>query len=131
MRHAASMPPRALHQTEAKQHEADDPRRKVCGAPPLPEPCRTSVTASAMARRGLGGVGPGHRLRLRARLALMAISCNLLVGYGERRKGELFLFVLPVIVSLSFFVIADLDSPLGGVIRVAPQNLMAASQSKK
>jgi hypothetical protein len=66
-----------------------------------------------------------------AMLALMAISCNLLVGYGERRKGELFLFVLPVIVSLSFFVIADLDSPLGGVIRVAPQNLMAASQSMK
>jgi hypothetical protein len=54
-----------------------------------------------------------------------------LVDYGERRKGELFLFVLPVIVSLSFFVIADLDSPLGGVIRVAPQNLMAASQSVK
>jgi hypothetical protein len=66
-----------------------------------------------------------------AMLALMAISCNLLVGYGERRKGELFLFALPVIVSLSFFVIADLDSPLGGVIRVAPQNLMAASQSMK
>jgi hypothetical protein len=67
----------------------------------------------------------------RAMLGLMAISCNLLVGYGERRKGELFLFVLPVIVSLSFFVIADLDSPHGGVIRVSPQNLMAASQSMK
>ena len=66
-----------------------------------------------------------------AMLGLMAISCNLLVGYGERRKGELFLFVLPVIVSLSFFVIADLDSPRGGVIRVSPQNLMAASQSMK
>ena len=64
-------------------------------------------------------------------LALMAISCNLLVGYGERRKGELFLFVLPVIVSLSFFVIADLDSPRGGVIRVDPQNLLAALQSMK
>src|ERR1700739_4277455 len=60
-----------------------------------------------------------------AMLALMAISCNLLVGYGERRKGELFLFVLPIIISLSFFVIADLDSPFGGVIRVYPQNLVA------
>jgi len=27
-----------------------------------------------------------------AMMALMAMSCNLLVGYGERRKGELFLF---------------------------------------
>jgi hypothetical protein len=66
-----------------------------------------------------------------AMLALMATSCNLLVGYGERRKGELFLFILPVVVSLSFFVIADLDSPRGGVIRVHPQNLLAASQSMK
>ena len=64
-------------------------------------------------------------------MALMAISSNLLVGYGERRKGELFLFVLPAIVSLSFFVIADLDSPRGGVIHVSPQNLLAASQAMK
>jgi hypothetical protein len=66
-----------------------------------------------------------------AMMALMAISSNLLVGYGERRKGDLFLFVLPAVVSLSFFVIADLDSPRGGVIRVYPQNLVAASQSMR
>jgi hypothetical protein len=66
-----------------------------------------------------------------AMMALMAISSNLLVGYSERRKGELFLFVLPAVISLSFFVIADLDSPRGGVIRVYPQNLLAASQSMK
>ncbi len=64
-----------------------------------------------------------------AMMALMAISCNLLIGYSERRKGELFLYVLPVIVSISFFLIADLDSPRGGVIRVHPQNLLAAAQS--
>jgi hypothetical protein len=66
-----------------------------------------------------------------ALMALMAISCNLLVGYGERRKGELFLFVLPVVVSISFFLIADLDSPRGGVIRVHPQNLLATAQTMK
>lgn len=64
-------------------------------------------------------------------LALMAISSNLLVGYSERRKGELFLFVLPAVVSLAFFVIADLDSPRGGVIRESPQDLIAAPQSMK
>jgi hypothetical protein len=64
-------------------------------------------------------------------LALMAISSNLLVGYSERRKGELFLFVLPAVVSLAFFVIADLDSPRGGVIRVSPQGLIAAPQFMK
>ena len=62
-------------------------------------------------------------------MALMAISCNLLVGYGERRKGELILFVLPVVVAAALFLIADLDSPRGGAIRVHPQNLQAVVQS--
>jgi hypothetical protein len=66
-----------------------------------------------------------------AMMALMAISCNLLVGYSERRKGELLLFILPFVISVAFFLIADLDSPRGGVIRVHPQNLLAASQSMK
>ena len=64
-----------------------------------------------------------------ALMALMAISCNLLVGYGERRKGSLILFVLPTIMSIAFFLIADLDSPRGGTIRVHPQNLRATMQS--
>jgi len=66
-----------------------------------------------------------------AMMALMAVACNLLVGYGERRKGELFLFILPVVVSIAFFLIADLDSPHGGVIHVHPHNLLAAAQSMK
>jgi len=32
-----------------------------------------------------------------------------------------------VLVSVSFFLIADLDSPRGGVIRVSPQNLRSLS----
>jgi len=31
--------------------------------------------------------------------------------------------VLPLVVAISFFLIADIDSPRGGVIRVRPQNL--------
>ena len=53
----------------------------------------------------------------------------LLVGYGERRKGETILFILPLVFARAFFLIADLDSPRGGVIRVHPHNLMAASQA--
>jgi hypothetical protein len=64
-----------------------------------------------------------------AMMVLMAVSCNLLVGYGEQSKGSMILFVLPVVVSVAFFLIADLDSPRGGVIRVVPQNLEAAAQS--
>ena len=54
-------------------------------------------------------------------MGLMAICCNLLVGYGERHKSVLVLLILPVIVSISFLLIADIDSPRGGIIRVLPQ----------
>ena len=64
-----------------------------------------------------------------AMMAVMAMSCNLLIGYGERRKGELILFVLPAVVAAALFLIADLDNPHGGVIRVHPQNLRATAQS--
>jgi hypothetical protein len=64
-------------------------------------------------------------------MAAIAICSNLLVGYGARHtegKAMLF-FVLPVVVSISFFLIADIDSPRRGVIRVEPQNLIALAQT--
>ena len=63
-------------------------------------------------------------------MGLVAISCNLLFGYGERSRGPLAL-VLPIIVSVSFFLIADIDTPRAGIIRVLPQNLLALSQTMK
>jgi hypothetical protein len=58
----------------------------------------------------------------------IAIGCNLLIGYGAHRTSMLFI-VLPVAVSISLFLIADIDSPRGGVIRVQPQNLIKLSQN--
>jgi len=66
-----------------------------------------------------------------AMMGLIAISCNVMLGYGERRRASLLLLVLPIIVSISLFLIADIDSPRGGVIRVLPQNLIALSPSLK
>jgi hypothetical protein len=64
-------------------------------------------------------------------MAAIAICCNLLVGYSVRGlKGEsILLLVLPLVVSIAFFLIADIDSPRGGVIRVYPQNLLSLSES--
>jgi hypothetical protein len=62
-------------------------------------------------------------------MSAIAIVCNLLVGYGARRKDWRVFFVLPLAISISFFLIADIDSPRGGGIRVAPQNLLSLSQS--
>jgi hypothetical protein len=61
-------------------------------------------------------------------MGLIAVSCNLLIGYGEHRTRAFVLLILPVIVSFALFLIADIDSPRGGVINVPPQNLIAASQ---
>jgi hypothetical protein len=61
-------------------------------------------------------------------MGLTAIFSNLLLGYRERKTDPLVLAVLPVIVSVAFFLIADIDSPSGGVIRVTPRNLLAVSQ---
>ena len=63
-----------------------------------------------------------------ALLAAIAISCNLLIGCGAHRRPPLFT-VLPLVVSLSFFLIADIDSPRGGVIRMLPQNLVRLSHT--
>jgi hypothetical protein len=64
-------------------------------------------------------------------MAAIAICCNLLIGYSahQTRPRAVRFFVLPMVVSISFFLIADIDSPRGGVIRVKPQNLLSLSQS--
>jgi hypothetical protein len=62
-------------------------------------------------------------------MGAIAICSNLLLGYTSRRcddKNKRSV-ILPLIVSVSFFLIADLDAPRGGIIRVSPQNLMSLS----
>jgi hypothetical protein len=61
----------------------------------------------------------------------VAIACNLLVGFVEKRTSKLTLLVLPSIVAVALVLIADIDSPRGGIIRVTPQNLTALYQSFK
>ena len=62
-------------------------------------------------------------------LIAIAIFCCGLIGYRGGQEGLRLLAALPVIVSVSFFLIADIDSPRLGVIRVPPQNLISLSQS--
>lgn len=76
-----------------------------------------------------------NRIPLEARILLLAIAlcCTVMLGYGTRSakaKGFLFL-VLPFVVSLSYFLIIDIDSPRSGVIRVIPENLMSLAESMR
>jgi hypothetical protein len=62
---------------------------------------------------------------------VIGLCCNLLIGYCIRRTGMEFVvfLVLTLVLSISFFLIADIDSPRRGIIRVVPQNLISLSQS--
>jgi hypothetical protein len=66
-------------------------------------------------------------------MGALAVCCCLLVGYGSHGRGKLVLAVLPFIVSVAFFLIADIESPRHGMIRVHPHNLesLAASLGKQ
>jgi hypothetical protein len=62
-------------------------------------------------------------------MAAIAVSCNLLIGYGAHGRDWRTLLIVPVVVSITFFLISDIDSPRGGAILVAPHNLISLSQS--
>ena len=65
-------------------------------------------------------------------MVAIAICCNLLVGYGSRgvtEEGAKLLLVLPFVASIAFMLIADIDTPRHGIIRVNPQNLISLAES--
>nr|WP_284507355.1 hypothetical protein [Caballeronia sp. ATUFL_M2_KS44] len=66
-----------------------------------------------------------------ALMVIIGFFCNVLIGYGTRstNPGRRFLLIMPLIVSISFTLIADIDSPRNGLIRVSPQNLISTSAS--
>jgi hypothetical protein len=64
-----------------------------------------------------------------ALMLLIAICCTFLIGWGARQTDRRLLLIVPIAVSVAFFLIAEIDSPHAGVIRVVPQNLSSLSQS--
>ena len=66
-----------------------------------------------------------------ALMLAIAICSTMLVGVGAHsaREGRGLLVILPLVLSIAFFLIADIDAPRQGVIRVIPQNLELLLQS--
>ncbi len=64
-------------------------------------------------------------------MAAIAICCNFLVGYGVRnaKRERNLLLVMPLVVSISFLLIADIDAPRGGLIHVKPLNLESLAET--
>jgi hypothetical protein len=64
-------------------------------------------------------------------LFAIAIFCNALLGFGIRLPNVKLLMILPLVVAVAFFLIADIDSPRRGTIHVQPQNLETLRESLK
>ena len=64
-------------------------------------------------------------------LLAIGIGCDLMIGYTSRRPSQerLLSFILPLFVAISFLLIADIESPRAGLIRLEPSNLLILSQS--
>ena len=64
-------------------------------------------------------------------VVLIAVCATVLVGIGTRRGNQFphLVMVLPLVISLALFLIADIDSPRRGIIRVVPQNLESLAHS--
>lgn len=66
-----------------------------------------------------------------ALMSAIAVCSTVLVGIGARQAKAIsrLLMIVPFVVSIAFFLIADIDSPRRGVIRVIPENLLSLSQA--
>jgi hypothetical protein len=56
-------------------------------------------------------------------LITIGILCNVLIGYLAHDRSAFPFWILPIFLAISLFLIADIDSPGRGAIRVHPQNL--------
>ena len=66
-----------------------------------------------------------------ALMAVMAVFSTMLVGVGvrETKTKSGVLVILPLVIAFAFTLVADIDSPRRGIIRVSPQNLLSLAQS--
>src|SRR5215469_4394169 len=64
-------------------------------------------------------------------MLLIALLCSVMVGYATSGATvrSLVLLILPLLLGIAFMLIADIDSPRGGLIHVAAQNMAALSET--
>ncbi|AXK71060.1 hypothetical protein DWG18_01320 [Lysobacter sp. TY2-98] len=63
----------------------------------------------------------------------MAICGHVLLGEGAKnpQRERFVVIALPLVISIAFFLIADIDSARHGIIRVAPDDLLALAAALK
>ena len=61
-------------------------------------------------------------------MAAIALCANVLFGFRSRMGPRKLAFVLPFVISIAWLLIADIDAPRHGLIRVRPQNLESSGE---
>jgi hypothetical protein len=64
-------------------------------------------------------------------LILVAAVCNFLIGYGAERLSRATQAVLPLTAALAFVLIADVEGPRNGLVKVRPVNLRDAAEAMR
>jgi hypothetical protein len=93
-----------------------------------PNPVMATVVVGmndVLNRQGYTQAARLNRIPVAAWILMTAIAffSNFLIGFGAVKSHRLMFLIVPLAVSISFFLIADIDSPQGGLIRVRPQNM--------
>ena len=62
-------------------------------------------------------------------LILVAAVCSFLIGFGAETLSPATQSILPLTVALAFVLIADVEGPRNGLVRVQPVNLIEAAEA--
>ena len=129
---------RALDEAELATEKVKDLLWKAVAAPAIRNP--NSITALAVA--SINDLARSHgdtlaswhnRVPFTAWMMMGSIAffAMLLVGIGLQKRDRFpqLLAVLPLIIAIAFFLIADVDSPRLGMISVVPDNLQELARS--
>ena len=101
----------------------------VTVTPNAPMALVTSAMNDALNSQGYAQAASWNRIPPGAWVLLCTIGlvATIMIGFrfdaGSRQR--MLMLILPTLVAVSLFLIADIDCPRGGIIRVLPQNLLA------
>lgn len=61
---------------------------------------------------------------------VIAVCCNAMIGFYIRPKDpEAIQFIMPIVIAVAFLLLAEIDTPRRGIIKVHPQNLISLVDS--
>ena len=127
---------RQLEQIDAQTEQLQRDLWSGVAAPAAvqPTPVNTLILAGmneAIDSQGYAQAASWNRIPIAAwgLLTIVSMFCNFLVGYSLPGKRAFLSLILPIALSASLVLIADIDSPHTGLIHVRPHNLTNLADS--